>query len=98
MGQRCSSPAPHHTQATPTATVNSCLAQRHRLWPWWDHGDYAHVVAVLDAPSEVRADIERRVTGELGATVRSWSRVAGGTQNRLFRLQTLEDASLLAKL
>jgi hypothetical protein len=56
------------------------------------------VVAVLDAPSEVRADIERRVTGELGATVRSWSRVAGGTQNRLFRLQTLEDASLLAKL
>jgi Ser/Thr protein kinase RdoA (MazF antagonist) len=50
------------------------------------------------APSDVRGAIERRVAASLGLTVRAWSRVSGGTQNRLFQLRTHEGPLLLAKL
>jgi Ser/Thr protein kinase RdoA (MazF antagonist) len=53
---------------------------------------------MLAAPPEVRADVERRVAAELGATVRAWSRLSGGAQNRLFRLDTSAGRPLVAKL
>jgi len=44
----------------------------------------------------VRA-LERRVAGELGCHVTGWSRIAGGTNNRLYRLDTREGRALLVK-
>jgi Ser/Thr protein kinase RdoA (MazF antagonist) len=52
----------------------------------------------LDVSPQVRADIDRRVAQELGVCVLAWSRVDGGTQNRLFRLDALDGPPLLAKL
>ena len=51
-----------------------------------------------DVTPQVRVDIDRRLAQELGVRVLSWSRVDGGTQNRLFRLDTLNGPPLLAKL
>jgi Ser/Thr protein kinase RdoA (MazF antagonist) len=53
---------------------------------------------LLDVSPHLRADVERRVAHELGRTVLEWSRVVGGAQNRLFRLDTLAGPPLLAKL
>lgn len=55
-------------------------------------------MAPLDVSPQVRADIDWRVAQELGASVLASSRVHGGTQNRLFRLDTLDGPPLLAKL
>jgi Phosphotransferase enzyme family len=55
-------------------------------------------VAPADVPPAVRAAVERRVADELGHTVRAWARLAGGTQNRLYRLDTGAGPPLLAKL
>lgn len=52
----------------------------------------------LEIDSTVRADIERRVAEALGLRVYAWERVLGGTQNRLFRLDTGDGPPLLAKL
>ena len=54
-------------------------------------------VAGLAAP-ELRHQVERRVAEELGHTVRCWSRVVGGAQNQLFRLDALDGPPLLVKL
>lgn len=53
---------------------------------------------LLDVPRQTRADVDRRVAQELGVRVLAWSRMVGGTQNRLFRLDTLDGPPLLAKL
>jgi len=42
--------------------------------------------------------IERHVAADLGLSVEAWSRVSGGTQNRLFQLRTREGPPLLVKL
>src|SRR5437588_4559366 len=53
---------------------------------------------LLDVSPQVRADVDRRVAQELGVSVLEWSRMVGGAQNRLFRLDTLDGPPLLAKL
>jgi aminoglycoside phosphotransferase (APT) family kinase protein len=53
---------------------------------------------LLDVSPQVRADVDRRVAQELGVSVLAWSRMVGGAQNRLFRLDTLDGPPLLAKL
>ena len=53
---------------------------------------------LLDVSPQVRADVDRRVAQELGVSVLGWSRMVGGAQNRLFRLDTLDGPPLLAKL
>jgi len=52
---------------------------------------------VIEVPSAAKADVEQRLSSEFGERVTGWSPVAGGTQNRLFRLDTLGGAALLAK-
>jgi Ser/Thr protein kinase RdoA (MazF antagonist) len=52
---------------------------------------------VIDVPGAAKDDLEQRVSGELGHRVTHWSPITGGTQNRLFRLDTLGGAALLAK-
>src|SRR3979411_2736188 len=47
---------------------------------------------------ELKAAVERRVQTELGLEVRSWTRVTGGAQNRLFQLNTRDGTQLLLKL
>jgi Ser/Thr protein kinase RdoA (MazF antagonist) len=49
-------------------------------------------------PSRVKADLEQRLGGALGERVTRWSPIPGGTQNRLFRLDTASGNVFLAKL
>jgi hypothetical protein len=52
---------------------------------------------VIDVPGAAKDDLVRRLSREFGQRVTGWSPIAGGTQNRLFRLETLGGATLLAK-
>jgi aminoglycoside phosphotransferase (APT) family kinase protein len=54
-------------------------------------------VAEDDTSPQVQAHIERRVARDLGYTVRAWSRLTGGRQNRLYRLEIVDGPPLLAK-
>src|ERR1700716_2361097 len=47
---------------------------------------------------ELKDAVEGRVQTELGLEVRSWTRVTGGAQNRLFQLGTRDGTQLLLKL
>jgi aminoglycoside phosphotransferase (APT) family kinase protein len=49
-------------------------------------------------PHDVKLELERQIGAELGLNVQSWTRLSGGTQNRLFKLETHSDTPLLAKL
>jgi hypothetical protein len=50
---------------------------------------------LLDLSPQVRSDVDRRVAQELGVSVLAWSRMVGGAQNRLFRLDALDGPPLL---
>jgi Phosphotransferase enzyme family len=52
---------------------------------------------VIDVSSAAKTNVEQRLSSELGMFVTGWSPIAGGMQNRLFRLDTLGGAALLAK-
>jgi hypothetical protein len=52
---------------------------------------------MIDVPGAIRDQLEQRLNREFGHCVTGWSPVAGGTQNRLFRLDTLGGPALLAK-
>jgi Ser/Thr protein kinase RdoA (MazF antagonist) len=51
-----------------------------------------------EIPASVRDDLEARLASERNQRVRGRSALAGGSNNRLFRLDTTEGAPLLAKL
>jgi hypothetical protein len=51
----------------------------------------------IDVASAAKTDLERRLNSEFGQVVTGWSPVAGGTQNRLFKLDVLGGGALLAK-
>lgn len=53
---------------------------------------------MIDLPEAVRVSVEQRVRDELSCRVTAWSALQGGTNNRLFRLDTAEGPPLLAKL
>jgi hypothetical protein len=53
--------------------------------------------AVIDVPGAARDDLQQRLSQEVGLRVTGWSPIAGGTQNRLFRLDTQDGVALLAK-
>ena len=52
---------------------------------------------MIGVPGAIRDQLEQRLKREFGHCVTGWSPVAGGTQNRLFRLDTLAGPALLAK-
>jgi hypothetical protein len=52
---------------------------------------------MMHVASAAKADLEQRLSSEFGQVVTAWSPIAGGTQNRLFRLDLLDGAPLLAK-
>jgi Ser/Thr protein kinase RdoA (MazF antagonist) len=52
---------------------------------------------VIDVRRAAKANVEQRLRSEFGMFVTGWSPIAGGTQNRLFRLETFGGAALLAK-
>jgi hypothetical protein len=52
---------------------------------------------VIDVPADAERDLARRLVSELGQQVTGWSPIAGGAQNRLFRLDTEDGAALVAK-
>jgi hypothetical protein len=52
---------------------------------------------VTDVASAAKANVEQRLSSEFGQVVIGWSPIAGGTQNRVFRLALLGGSALLAK-
>src|SRR5919199_1600443 len=52
---------------------------------------------MIDVARAAKANLGQRLSSELGQVVTRWSPIAGGTQNRLFRLDLLDGAPLLAK-
>jgi hypothetical protein len=52
---------------------------------------------VIDVASAARANVEQRLSSEFGQVVTGWSPITGGTQNRLFPLDLLGGAVLVAK-
>jgi hypothetical protein len=52
---------------------------------------------VIDVASAARTDLEQRLSSDFGLAVSGWSPIAGGTQNRLFKLDVLDGGALVAK-
>jgi hypothetical protein len=52
---------------------------------------------VIDVATAGRTDLEQRLSSEFGQVVTGWSPIAGGTQNRLFKLDVSGGGALLAK-
>ena len=52
---------------------------------------------MIDVASAAKVNVEQRLSSEFGQVVTGWSPITGGTQNRLFRLDLLGGAALLAK-
>ncbi|HEY7293946.1 MAG TPA: aminoglycoside phosphotransferase family protein [Dehalococcoidia bacterium] len=53
---------------------------------------------MAELPAEVAADLPHRVLVRLSLRVSGWREIAGGTNNRLFRVETEQGRPLLAKL
>src|SRR5438477_7320661 len=60
--------------------------------------DAASKLLIRLAVDPIRTDVERRLAEELGLRVIGWSALAGGTQNRVFRLEMERGPALVAKL
>jgi len=54
--------------------------------------------SAAELPPELAADLTRQTQTALGLAVTGWQALAGGTNNRIFRLQTAQGTPLIAKL